>query len=63
LLENDHNNAYDKKYKIVIVDFVSVQFIDETGFKCLKEIIDEYEKENIRFLLANCNGKYHFLLE
>jgi anti-anti-sigma regulatory factor len=59
LLENEHR-IDEKKYKIVIVDCVSVQFIDEAGFKCLKEIINEYEKENVKFLLTNCNGNNIF---
>jgi anti-anti-sigma regulatory factor len=58
LLDNELN---EKKYKVLIVDCVSVQFIDEAGFKCLKEMINEYEKENIKFLLTNCNGKYCLL--
>ena len=52
--EGNHEN--EKKYKILILDFVSVQFIDEAGFKSLKEIISEYERANVKLLLTNCNG-------
>lgn len=49
----------DKKYyKVIILDCTLIQFIDESGVKCLREVIKEYNKEDVKFLLANCNGKF-----
>ena len=51
------------KYNAIILDCSRIQFIDECGVQCLKEVIDKYRKENVKFLLTNCNGdKYEFLL-
>lgn len=45
-----------KYYETVVLDFGLVQFIDEIGVKCLKQILTEYNNENVRLLLTNCNG-------
>ena len=42
---------------MIILDCTSCTYIDESGVKCLREIIDKYKKENVKFLMTNCNGK------
>ena len=50
-----------KFYSVIVIDFSSVQFIDEAGCKCLKEITKEYKNDEVRILFANCNGTFiHF---
>ena len=51
-----------KKYDAIILDCSLIQFIDESGVKCLKEVIDKYSKENVKFLLTYCNGIFERLL-
>jgi len=58
---NDENdfvnlNKIDKTINLIIIDFTSVEFIDEMAVKCLQNIISLYEKENVRVLFANCNS-------
>ena len=47
--------------KSIIIDFSLVQFVDESGVKCLNEILKEYEKENVKILLTNINGNFKLL--
>ncbi|RNA41759.1 solute carrier family 26 member 6-like, partial [Brachionus plicatilis] len=54
--ENDTLNN-SKKFETIIINFTNVQFVDEAGCKCLKEIIKDYESDNIQILFACCNGK------
>ena len=53
-----NNNEDQKLYKVIVLDCTLIQFIDESGLKCLREVIKEYNKEDVKFLLANCNGKF-----
>ena len=58
---NDIDSIQDmdkKYYKNIILDCSSIQFVDETGAKCLRDLIGDYQKENVTFLLTNCNGFY-----
>lgn len=41
----------------IIIDMTSVQFVDEAGCNCIKQVVKEYASENVKILLANCNGK------
>jgi MFS superfamily sulfate permease-like transporter len=43
--------------KAIIIDCTSCNYIDESGAKGLKEISDKYEKNNVKFLLTNCNDR------
>ena len=52
------SNSENKYYDIIILDCTLIQFIDETGVKCLNDLIKDYKKENVQFLLSNCNSKY-----
>ena len=45
-----------KYYKVIVLDCTQVQFIDETTVKTLKEVINEYKKEKVKFFMTNCNG-------
>ena len=45
-----------RQFRAIILDFTRCNFIDESGAKCLKEIVDKYAKENVKLLLTNCNG-------
>jgi hypothetical protein len=49
---NSNSNA-----QMIILDLAQCNFIDESGAKCLKEIVDTYARENVKLLLTNCNGK------
>jgi anti-anti-sigma regulatory factor len=53
----------DKKieiyYKAIILDMKLVQFLDESGMKCLIDITKEYNKEKVTILLCNCDGKFY----
>jgi hypothetical protein len=55
-------NVDIKYYKNIILDCSSIQFVDETGVKCLRDLISDYQKENVTFLLTNCNGLYFFIV-
>ncbi len=46
-----------KHFEAIVLDFTRCNFIDESGAKCLKEIVDKYAKENVKLVLSNCNGK------
>jgi anti-anti-sigma regulatory factor len=51
-------------YKFIVIDFTFVHFVDEYGVKCLKKIESEYNNENVKIFLTNCNGnlkKIYFL--
>jgi anti-anti-sigma regulatory factor len=54
--ENLKFNA--NEMNVIVLDMTLVQFVDETGVKCLNLIYDEYTKDNVRFLFTNCNGIY-----
>lgn len=45
-----------KYYDNIILDFSLVQFIDESGVKCLKDIYKEYKIDKVNILIINCNG-------
>ena len=45
-----------KSFKAIILDCARCNFIDESGAKCLKEIVNKYDKENVKVFLSNCNG-------
>ncbi len=45
-----------RQFRAVILDCTRCNFIDESGVKYLKEIVDKYAKENVQILLTNCNG-------
>ncbi len=51
-----------KFYNIIVLDFTSVQFIDEASCKCLKEVIKEYKTDEVKILFTNCDGKFHIFL-
>jgi hypothetical protein len=51
-----------KYYNTIIVDFSSVQYVDEAGCKCLKEVVYEYTKDGIKIFFTNCNRKLIFFL-
>jgi hypothetical protein len=38
------NSDENKYYDIIILDCTSIQFIDETGVKCLNDLIKDPEK-------------------
>lgn len=42
---------------IIIIDMTLVQFIDETGVKCLTQVFNEYTKDNVNLMFTNINGK------
>lgn len=53
-----------KEMNVIVIDMTLVQFVDETGVKCLNLIYDEYTKDNVRLLFTNCNGNlpfFHFI--
>jgi hypothetical protein len=50
-----------RQFRAIILDCTRCNFIDESGAKCLKEIVDTYAKENVRLLLTNCNGNVLFV--
>ena len=54
--DEDSNKNEKKYYATIILDCTLIRFIDETGAKCLKDIIRDYKKEKVEFLLTNCNG-------
>ncbi len=47
----------EKSVDTIILDMMSVQFVDEAGCKCLRDVVKEYSKENVDILFAHCNGK------
>jgi hypothetical protein len=56
--ENNYDLHFGKKFfSGIVLDFTRCNFIDESGAKCLKEIVDKYAKENVKLVLSNCNGK------
>ena len=59
-IKNSLQIAEPKYYKCIILDCSMVQFVDEQGVKVLKEVIQDYQNENVRFLLANCNSNEYF---
>ena len=50
-----------RQFRAIILDCTRCNFIDESGAKCLKEIVDTYAKENVQILLTNCNGNVLFV--
>ena len=50
------NEAKIVRKRAIILDCTRCNFIDESGAKCLKEIVDTYAKENVQILLTSCNG-------
>jgi hypothetical protein len=61
---NELNNISTKKqtkkyFKLIIIDFTCVQFIDEFAFKCLEKIQKEYKNDGVEIVLTNCNGNYY----
>ncbi len=66
-VENDDDtfslmmNTINSNDQTIILDCTRCNFIDESGAKCLKEIVDTYAKENVQILLTNCNGNNCFL--
>ena len=48
-----------KYFKLIIIDFTCVQFIDEFAFKCLEKIQKEYKNNGVEIVLTNCNGNYY----
>ncbi len=57
-ISSSNNFVEIKQYNIIILDCTLIQFIDETGVKCLNDLINDYKKENVQFLLSNCNSMY-----
>lgn len=47
------------KISVIILDCTNIQFIDEAGFKALKESINGYLNDGFKFFLTNCHGKYN----
>ena len=58
--EKLNNTAKTKYYKRIILDFTLVQYIDESGLKCLKDILKEYNKEMVQIYFTNCSGEEIF---
>lgn len=57
---NETNAKLVKHFRVIVLDCTRCNFIDESGAKCLKEIVDKYAKENVKLVLSNCNGKKLF---
>ena len=55
------NEVRIMKTRAIILDCTRCNFIDESGAKCLKEIVDTYAKANVKLLLTNCNGNFLFV--
>ena len=55
--QNSSIMSVAKYYKVIVLDCTQVQFVDESAVKTLKEIINEYKKENVKFYMTNCSGK------
>lgn len=53
---NENDSLNNKKFETIIINFSNVQFVDEAGCKCLKEIIKDYESDKIQIIFACCNG-------
>ena len=62
--KNAVSNSFLKKSfsGFIIVDFTLVQFVDETGCKCLKEVVKEYTNDGVKMFFTNCNGKREAVL-
>ena len=54
---NETQSKLVKHFKAIVLDCMRCNFIDESGAKCLKEIVDKYAKENVKVVLSNCDGK------
>ena len=56
---NNKEQIEQKKYlyKFIIIDFTLVHFIDEYGVKCLQKIKTDYNNDDVKIFLTNCNGK------
>lgn len=52
----------NKEFKIMIIDFSRVNFVDENGVKCLQKIFNEYKKDGVRVILTNCNSKINVFI-
>jgi anti-anti-sigma regulatory factor len=51
-------SKYIQKFcNVVIIDFSSVQFVDEAACKCLKEVVKEYKLDGVKVMFSNCDGK------
>ena len=48
--------------KFLIIDCTPINFIDTVGVKTLKQVITDYNEIGVRVFLAECNGKFFFLL-
>jgi len=57
--ENGHNTLPRKMFKIIIIDFSMIHFVDESGVKCLEKLLNEYKKQGVRIIFTNCNGKFN----
>ena len=55
--ENGHKTSPRKTFKIIVIDFSMIHFVDESGVKCLQKLLEEYKKQGVRIFFANCNGK------
>ena len=55
---DDEISTRIKEFKVIILDFESVQFVDEAAVKCLEKILNEYDKQNVQVLFTNCNGNW-----
>ena len=59
--QNNYDTNFGKNFfSGIVLDCTRCNFIDESGAKCLKEIVDKYAKENVKLVLSNCNGKKLF---
>lgn len=56
LNKNEPINAR-KYFKMIIIDFSSVTFIDEFGVKCLQKIKHDYNQDDVKIVLTCCNSK------
>lgn len=45
------------RYRVILIDMQLVQFVDESGCNCLRDIVKEYSVDGVRVLLANCSPK------
>ena len=55
--ENNHK-IIKIEFKIIIIDLIRVSYVDESSVKCLQKIFNEYKKDGVRLLFANCNSIY-----
>ena len=56
--DNGRPESRDDDVHTIVIDCCKFNYVDVVGVKTLQTLIADYDKVDIRVVLANCKGRY-----